>query len=172
MTYGTGAIMAVPAHDERDFAFALKFGLPILPVIADPHAPTKSFVRNGNAREAFIDDLTNEAIPFTSTPTGLQVSIPHEKIGSYIEIARQRAPGAGSSDRQVVVIISKMGSWNGFGRGGKPSALAAGDWMPGFRTAWRCCGARNGMRRAHLWLWQHSPFQGSPVLPNSQAGSD
>jgi leucyl-tRNA synthetase len=88
MTYGTGAIMAVPAHDERDFAFALKFGLPILPVIADPHAPTKSFVRNGNAREANIDDLTNEAIPFTSTPTGLQVSIPHEKIGSYI-VARQ-----------------------------------------------------------------------------------
>ncbi len=36
MTYGTGAIMAVPAHDERDFAFALKFGLPILPVIDRP----------------------------------------------------------------------------------------------------------------------------------------
>ncbi|MCJ7661204.1 MAG: class I tRNA ligase family protein, partial [Anaerolineales bacterium] len=33
MSYGTGAIMAVPAHDERDFEFALKFGLPILPVI-------------------------------------------------------------------------------------------------------------------------------------------
>ncbi len=33
MTYGTGAIMAVPAHDERDFAFAKKFGLPIIPVI-------------------------------------------------------------------------------------------------------------------------------------------
>ncbi len=33
MTYGTGAIMAVPAHDERDFAFARKFGLKVRPVI-------------------------------------------------------------------------------------------------------------------------------------------
>ena len=32
--YGTGAVMAVPAHDERDFAFATKYGLPIRPVIA------------------------------------------------------------------------------------------------------------------------------------------
>ncbi len=36
MEYGTGAIMAVPAHDERDFAFAQKFGLPIRRVIGDP----------------------------------------------------------------------------------------------------------------------------------------
>ena len=35
-TYGTGAIMAVPAHDERDHAFARKFGLDIVPVIAAP----------------------------------------------------------------------------------------------------------------------------------------
>jgi leucyl-tRNA synthetase len=33
MSYGTGAIMAVPAHDERDFAFARKYNLPIVPVI-------------------------------------------------------------------------------------------------------------------------------------------
>jgi leucyl-tRNA synthetase len=36
MEYGTGAIMAVPAHDERDFAFAERFGLPIRRVISDP----------------------------------------------------------------------------------------------------------------------------------------
>src|SRR3990172_9964261 len=36
MTYGTGAIMAVPAHDERDFDFAKRFGLPIKVVVAPP----------------------------------------------------------------------------------------------------------------------------------------
>lgn len=39
MGYGTGAIMAVPAHDERDFAFARKFGIKIVPVIRHPQAP-------------------------------------------------------------------------------------------------------------------------------------
>ncbi len=39
MTYGSGAIMAVPAHDERDFAFARKFGLPIIPVIQPEGVP-------------------------------------------------------------------------------------------------------------------------------------
>ncbi len=37
MTYGTGAIMGVPAHDERDFAFAERYGLPIPVVIAPPN---------------------------------------------------------------------------------------------------------------------------------------
>src|ERR1700680_3935129 len=36
MEYGTGAIMAVPAHDERDFEFATAFELPVRRVIADP----------------------------------------------------------------------------------------------------------------------------------------
>lgn len=48
MTYGTGAIMAVPAHDERDFAFARKFGLPIVPVIQPEGEP----LLDGAAMEA------------------------------------------------------------------------------------------------------------------------
>jgi leucyl-tRNA synthetase len=50
-TYGTGAIMAVPAHDDRDFAFATKFGLPIIEVVRPVHGqttlPTSAFVDEG-----------------------------------------------------------------------------------------------------------------------------
>ena len=41
MSYGTGAIMAVPGHDERDFEFAEAMDLPIVPVIEDPDAASK-----------------------------------------------------------------------------------------------------------------------------------
>ncbi|MGH8750346.1 MAG: leucine--tRNA ligase, partial [Burkholderiales bacterium] len=40
MAYGEGAVMAVPAHDERDFLFAKKYGLPIKQAIAPPPAPS------------------------------------------------------------------------------------------------------------------------------------
>ena len=51
MEYGTGAIMAVPAHDERDFDFCKTFGLPIVPVIrpADGELDTR-------LKAAFVDD--------------------------------------------------------------------------------------------------------------------
>ncbi len=52
--YGTGAIMAVPAHDERDFAFAKKFGLPIVNVVmpkgADPSRGARDGLRRAHRR--------------------------------------------------------------------------------------------------------------------------
>ena len=63
-TYGTGAVMAVPAHDERDFAFATKFNLPIERVITnkkmktDPELPYCEYGVLVNSGE--FDGLTTE----------------------------------------------------------------------------------------------------------------
>ena len=46
-SYGTGAIMAVPAHDDRDWAFAKKFGLPIVPVIEGGNVDKAPYTEDG-----------------------------------------------------------------------------------------------------------------------------
>lgn len=70
--YGTGAIMAVPAHDERDFEFAKKFGLEIRRVIS-----------GGNAEEAFAGDgeLVNSG-EFTGQKSSEAISKMAEKFGT------------------------------------------------------------------------------------------
>ncbi len=62
-SYGTGAIMAVPGHDERDWAFATKFGLPILEVVAGGDVSQGAFTADGTAvNSGFLDGLpTGEA---------------------------------------------------------------------------------------------------------------
>lgn len=95
MTYGTGAIMAVPAHDERDFAFALKFGLPILPVIDRPDGLTKSFAVKGTMGDGFEAALKKEGIPYEAREDGLYITIPLEKSGQYVQLAQKFIqPGA------------------------------------------------------------------------------
>ena len=54
ISYGTGAIMAVPAHDERDFEFALKFDLPVIPVVEPPDNEQAEQVKQGKL--CFIGD--------------------------------------------------------------------------------------------------------------------
>jgi leucyl-tRNA synthetase len=56
ISYGTGAIMAVPAHDERDFEFANKFNLPIIPVVEPDDAGQAELVRQGKV--CFVGDGT------------------------------------------------------------------------------------------------------------------
>ena len=63
--YGTGAIMAVPAHDSRDYAFAKKFGLPIIPLIEGCDVSEESFdAKDGiMCNSGFLDGMTvKEAI--------------------------------------------------------------------------------------------------------------
>ncbi len=70
ITYGTGAIMAVPAHDERDFAFAIKFGLPILPVIDRNDGIAKSLVFPGSVADGFATQLRDAGIEYHVAPVG------------------------------------------------------------------------------------------------------
>ena len=64
--YGTGAIMAVPAHDSRDYVFAKKFGLPIVPIIEGCDVSEESFdAKEGKmVNSGFLDGMeVKDAIP-------------------------------------------------------------------------------------------------------------
>ncbi|MEM9419853.1 MAG: leucine--tRNA ligase [Planctomycetota bacterium] len=66
MGYGTGAIMAVPAHDERDHAFAVKFGLPIIEVVqspADHDIQAEAWTGDGDLVNSANDDVSLNAKP-------------------------------------------------------------------------------------------------------------
>ena len=74
MTYGTGAIMAVPAHDSRDWEFAKKFGLPIVQVVA-----------GGNVEEAAFTDVETGTLVNSDFLNGLNVGQAKEKIAAWLE---------------------------------------------------------------------------------------
>ncbi|MBT9073581.1 leucine--tRNA ligase [Lactobacillus delbrueckii subsp. bulgaricus] len=60
-TYGTGAVMAVPAHDERDYAFATKFDLPIKEVVEGGDISKEAFAGDGvHVNSDFLNGLHNE----------------------------------------------------------------------------------------------------------------
>ena len=61
MGYGTGAIMAVPAHDGRDYDFAKKFNIDIIPVIKNPSDDTLPYVGDGvMINSDFLDGINNK----------------------------------------------------------------------------------------------------------------
>ena len=60
-TYGTGAIMAVPAHDQRDYEFAKKFNLEIIPVLEGGDISNEAFTGDGlHINSSFLNDLNKE----------------------------------------------------------------------------------------------------------------
>ncbi|QHQ62299.1 leucine--tRNA ligase [Anaerocolumna sedimenticola] len=73
MTYGTGAIMAVPAHDERDWDFAKKFNLPIIEVVA-----------GGNVNEAAFTNTSTGKLVNSEFLNGLEVADAKIKILEWL----------------------------------------------------------------------------------------
>ncbi len=62
MGYGTGAIMAVPAHDQRDYEFAKKFGIDIIEVIKGGDISKEAYTGDGEmVNSGFLNGLTNKA---------------------------------------------------------------------------------------------------------------
>ena len=76
MTYGTGAIMAVPAHDERDWDFAKKFHLPIIEVVAG--SPV-------SVQEQVFTDVATGTLCNSGFLDGLSVAEAKEKIIAFLE---------------------------------------------------------------------------------------
>lgn len=74
MSYGTGAIMAVPAHDTRDWEFAKKFNLPIIEV-----------VKGGNVEEAAFTDCATGIMVNSGMLDGLSVEDAKKKITQWLE---------------------------------------------------------------------------------------
>lgn len=76
ITYGTGAIMAVPAHDTRDYEFAKKFNLPIVQVVDGKNVDL--------SKEAFTDVATGKLIN-SDFLNGLEVSEAKKTVIKYLE---------------------------------------------------------------------------------------
>ena len=89
MGYGTGAIMAVPGHDERDWEFARRFGLPILEV-----------VKGGNLEQGAYVDLENGIAVNSTTPDG-SFSIDGLKASAAIDSIIRWLEARGKGQRTV-----------------------------------------------------------------------
>lgn len=74
ITYGTGAIMAVPAHDSRDWEFAKKFDLPIVEV-----------VKGGNVQQEAYTDVASGILVNSGFLNGLEVAEAKVKVSSWLE---------------------------------------------------------------------------------------
>ena len=103
VTYGTGAIMAVPAHDERDFEFAQQFGLPIIPVFdsdeVDTSKPLEAAFIEGRV---MINSGEFDGTPFEQAKARLTKAVEERGLGERTVsyrlrdwiISRQRFWGA------------------------------------------------------------------------------
>ena len=109
MSYGTGAIMAVPAHDERDFAFARKYGLKVIPVIQP-----EGMELDGETMEAAHEHegvMINSG-PFNGTRATNDKGMKNPAIKAVVEWLEERGIGKRSVNyRYRDWLISRQRYW-------------------------------------------------------------
>lgn len=91
MNYGEGAVMAVPAHDERDFAFAKKYGIDIIQSVA---VEGKTFSTDA-WQEWYGDKTLNPYCVNSGKYDGLHI---HEAIEAVAKDLKEMGPGRSSDD--------------------------------------------------------------------------
>lgn len=116
--YGTGAIMAVPAHDSRDYAFARHFQLPIVPLIEGADVSQESF----DAKEGTVMNSPREGVNSTLTLNGLTVQEAIAKTKAFI--AEQGIGQVKVNYRLHDAIFSRQRYW------GEPFPVYYKDDMP------------------------------------------
>ncbi|RDU64925.1 leucine--tRNA ligase [Helicobacter didelphidarum] len=86
MSYGSGAVMSVPCHDERDFEFAKKYNLPLIPVIAPDSHTHKNIESHIMPTQQINKAFTEDGILINSKEySGLSSKQAREKISKYFE---------------------------------------------------------------------------------------
>lgn len=123
--YGTGAIMAVPGHDQRDFEFALKFGLDVIPVIKPDAVYLKGFHKDGEfvyeqALAGYLRDVKVYTPPFVSKESEMINS------GEYNGMTYEEG-------------TASLGRWiEGLGIGERKTQYKLRDWLISRQRYWGC----------------------------------
>ncbi len=148
-TYGTGAIMAVPAHDERDFAFAKTYGLPIIEVVRPASGrttlPDQAFIAEGiNVNSGELDNMQTadaaRAVITKLEAKGLGKKAVSYRLRDWL-FSRQRYWGepipvihcagcgvVGVPEDQLPVLLPDVGKYEPSGTGQSPLA-AIESWV-------------------------------------------
>ena len=156
MSYGTGAVMGVPGHDQRDWEFATKFGLPIIEVVKGGDITKEAFTLKDDTgimvNSGFLDGMTvKEAIPAMKewvTKEGLGQSKPNYKLRDWV-FSRQRYWGepiplvncekcgwVPLPEDQLPLLLPEVDSYEVTDTGESPLSKMT-DWV---NTTCPCCG--------------------------------